>query len=99
VGDPPYGVRAGGRKSHARPDIEVRDRSRHFASTAPYGLTECVDDLADMAARLLAPGGCGGFGGEGAAMAGEAARWLDGPLPWAPPVAPCRPSYLPPPSA
>ncbi|GBF97951.1 hypothetical protein Rsub_10624 [Raphidocelis subcapitata] len=56
IGDPPYGVRAGGRKSHSKA-VEIRDPSRHYASTAPYGLTECVDDLSDLAARLLVEGG------------------------------------------
>ena len=38
VCDPPYGVRAGGRKSHAKPGLQVRDRAAHITSTAPYSL-------------------------------------------------------------
>jgi len=64
--DPPYGVRAGGRKSGGRkllkgavgpyviPDDKRRD---HIPSTAPYSLVECVHDLLDVAARLLVMGG------------------------------------------
>uniref|UniRef100_A0A0D6R2X9 tRNA (guanine(10)-N(2))-methyltransferase n=1 Tax=Araucaria cunninghamii TaxID=56994 RepID=A0A0D6R2X9_ARACU len=64
--DPPYGVRAGGRKSGGRkllkgligpyviPDEKRRD---HIPSTAFYSLEECVHDLLDMAARLLVMGG------------------------------------------
>lgn len=59
IGDPPYGVRAGGRKSHAKQLPARGDRDTHLPSTAPYGLTECVDDLAAMAARMLAPGARG----------------------------------------
>ena len=70
LGDPPYGVRAGGRKS-APKDVEIRNPDTHYVATAPYGLTECVDDLVDMAARLLRPGGwpgavCFSRGGAGA---------------------------------
>ena len=61
VGDPPYGVRAGGRKSRRDDAVEVRDPTAHFASTAPYGLTECVDDLVALAAQLLREGECLGF--------------------------------------
>lgn len=64
--DPPYGVRAGGRKSGGRkllkgiidpyviPDEKRRD---HIPSTARYSLLECVHDLLDVAARLLVMGG------------------------------------------
>ncbi len=38
VCDPPYGVRAGGRKSQSKPDLQVRDRTTHITSTAPYGM-------------------------------------------------------------
>lgn len=64
--DPPYGVRAGGRKSGGRkllkgvvdpytvPDDKRRD---HIPSTAPYSLAECMHDLLDLAARMLVMGG------------------------------------------
>ncbi len=57
IGDPPYGVRAGGRKSLAKPEVEIRDRGSHVVSTAPYGMGECLRDLLDLAARLLVVGG------------------------------------------
>lgn len=64
--DPPYGVRAGGRKSGGRkllkgvvdpytvPDDKRRD---HIPSTAPYSLAECMHDLLDLAAKMLVMGG------------------------------------------
>ncbi|KAL3693576.1 hypothetical protein R1sor_007227 [Riccia sorocarpa] len=64
--DPPYGVRAGGRKSGGRKLLQgTRDpykidedrRKDHIPSTAPYTLAECVHDLLDLAARLLVIGG------------------------------------------
>ena len=36
VTDPPYGVRAGGRKGRARPDAHVPDRLVHHAALEPY---------------------------------------------------------------
>mmetsp|Transcript_40151 Transcript_40151/g.89077 ORF Transcript_40151/g.89077 Transcript_40151/m.89077 type:complete len:494 (+) Transcript_40151:82-1563(+) len=57
VGDPPYGVRAGGRKSVPKPEVEIRDRSTHIPSTDPYTLGECLRDLLDFAARTLLVGG------------------------------------------
>ncbi|KAF8404389.1 hypothetical protein HHK36_009272 [Tetracentron sinense] len=60
--DPPYGVRAGGRKSGGRKLLKgtvgpytVPDNKRtdHIPSTAPYSLAECVHDLLDLAARML----------------------------------------------
>ena len=65
VGDPPYGVRAGGRKSGGRkrlPDgtvapIPEEHRSDHIPSTVPYPFSECLDDLMDQSARLLEVGG------------------------------------------
>jgi tRNA (guanine10-N2)-methyltransferase len=66
VGDPPYGVRAGGRKSGGRkrlPDgISVKAvpeefKYDHIPSTMPYPFSECMDDLMDNAARLLDVGG------------------------------------------
>ncbi|KAL1534303.1 tRNA (guanine(10)-N(2))-methyltransferase [Salvia divinorum] len=64
--DPPYGVRAGGRKSGGRKLLKgavdpytVPDdkRTGHIPSTAPYSLVECVHDLLDLAARMLVMGG------------------------------------------
>ncbi|KAF3454426.1 hypothetical protein FNV43_RR04873 [Rhamnella rubrinervis] len=64
--DPPYGVRAGGRKSGGRKLLKgavspytVPDEKRtdHIPSTAPYCLVECVHDLLDLAARMLVMGG------------------------------------------
>eukprot|EP00897_Mesotaenium_endlicherianum_P009267 jgi/Mesen1/8369/ME000464S07765 len=64
--DPPYGVRAGGRKSGGRKLLNgtaepyvIPDtmRENHIPSTAPYTLEECLHDLIDMAARLLRLGG------------------------------------------
>ncbi|KAJ0101486.1 hypothetical protein Patl1_05381 [Pistacia atlantica] len=60
--DPPYGVRAGGRKSGGRKLLKgavdpytVPDDKRvgHIPSTAPYCLSECVHDLLDLAGRML----------------------------------------------
>ncbi|KAJ9141460.1 hypothetical protein P3X46_031997 [Hevea brasiliensis] len=64
--DPPYGVRAGGRKSGGRKLLKgavgpytVPDdkRTDHIPSTAPYSLAECMHDLLDLAARMLVMGG------------------------------------------
>nr|GMC81325.1 tRNA (guanine(10)-N2)-methyltransferase homolog [Ipomoea batatas] len=64
--DPPYGVRAGGRKSGGRKLLKgvvdpytVPDdkRTDHIPSTASYSLVECVHDLLDLAARMLVMGG------------------------------------------
>jgi tRNA G10 N-methylase Trm11 len=57
VADPPYGVRAGGRKSERVENSSVRDRATHVSKTFSYSLTECLEDLLDLAARLLKPGG------------------------------------------
>lgn len=38
VCDPPYGVRAGGRKSQSLPDRRIKDRTTHISATAPYFL-------------------------------------------------------------
>mmetsp|Transcript_41008 Transcript_41008/g.68660 ORF Transcript_41008/g.68660 Transcript_41008/m.68660 type:complete len:488 (-) Transcript_41008:449-1912(-) len=62
---PPYGVRAGGRKSGGRkaekgiPNKPIPDdmRATHIPSTAPYGLTECLYDLIQFAATFLVVGG------------------------------------------
>ncbi|XP_048424575.1 tRNA (guanine(10)-N2)-methyltransferase homolog [Pyrus x bretschneideri] len=64
--DPPYGVRAGGRKSGGRKLMKgvvgpytVPDdkRTDHIPSTASYSLVECVHDLLDLAGRMLVMGG------------------------------------------
>ncbi|KAG9439783.1 hypothetical protein H6P81_019948 [Aristolochia fimbriata] len=64
--DPPYGVRAGGRKSGGRKLLKgtvgpytVPDEKRedHIPSTAPYCLVECMHDLLDLAAQMLVMGG------------------------------------------
>ena len=63
VADPPYGVRAGGRKSGGRKPVtedyiipdELRDG--HIPSTAPYLFGEMNDDLMELAARFLPIGG------------------------------------------
>ncbi|KAJ8767843.1 hypothetical protein K2173_020783 [Erythroxylum novogranatense] len=64
--DPPYGVRAGGRKSGGRKLLKgavapytVPDdkRTDHIPSTAPYSLAECVHDLLDLSAKMLILGG------------------------------------------
>ncbi|XP_078172466.1 tRNA modification 11 protein [Carex rostrata] len=64
--DPPYGVRAGGRKSGGRKLLKgtvgpytVPDEKRvdHIPSTAPYSLAECVHDLLDLSAKMLVMGG------------------------------------------
>ncbi|XP_059429974.1 uncharacterized protein LOC132163628 [Corylus avellana] len=64
--DPPYGVRAGGRKSGGRKLLKgtvdpytVPDdkRTDHIPSTASYCLAECVHDLLDLAAKMLRMGG------------------------------------------
>ncbi|KAG1669595.1 hypothetical protein FOA52_006368 [Chlamydomonas sp. UWO 241] len=56
IGDPPYGVRAGGRKS-APKEVTIRDRDTYIPSTQPYAMGECLRDLLDLSARLLVPGG------------------------------------------
>ncbi|KAL4439704.1 hypothetical protein ABPG75_002705 [Micractinium tetrahymenae] len=56
VCDPPYGVRAGGKKSVAKERL-ITDRTSYIPSTDPYTLAECLHDLLDAAARLLRVGG------------------------------------------
>ncbi|KAG2424414.1 hypothetical protein HXX76_014468 [Chlamydomonas incerta] len=62
IGDPPYGVRAGGKKSGAKPEIAdkrnpITDPTTHIPATQPYTLGECLRDLLDLSARLLVVGG------------------------------------------
>ena len=54
--DPPYGVRAGGRKGVAKAHA-VTDSESHIPSTDPYSLEECLQDLLHMAAKYLKVGG------------------------------------------
>ncbi|KAI3434388.1 hypothetical protein D9Q98_002466 [Chlorella vulgaris] len=56
VCDPPYGVRAGGKKSVGR-EREIKPHGDYVPSTAPYTVAECMHDLLDCAARLLVVGG------------------------------------------
>mmetsp|Transcript_22265 Transcript_22265/g.56648 ORF Transcript_22265/g.56648 Transcript_22265/m.56648 type:complete len:486 (-) Transcript_22265:551-2008(-) len=56
VGDPPYGVRAGGKKSVAK-EVVIHDRETHIPATGAYNLGECLRDLLDFAARTLVVGG------------------------------------------
>jgi len=58
--DPPYGVRAGGRKSGGRrPDgvppkpVPEHLRADHIPSTGVYPMSECMADLLDTAAHAL----------------------------------------------
>lgn len=61
--DPPYGMRAGGRKSGGRKFeagpyvIREEQRPSHIPSTQPYPMYECMDDLLDFSARILKLGG------------------------------------------
>ncbi|KAJ4953716.1 hypothetical protein NE237_030548 [Protea cynaroides] len=64
--DPPYGVRAGGRKSGGRKllkgavdpyTVPEEKRTDHIPSTAAYSLVECIHDLLDLASRMLVMGG------------------------------------------
>ena len=50
-------MRAGGRKSVPREGFLIADRATHIVSTEEYSLGECLRDLLDLAARLLALGG------------------------------------------
>jgi tRNA (guanine10-N2)-methyltransferase len=55
LGDPPYGVRAGGRKLVPK-SHPIRFRGNHIPSTEPYSLTECLADLLELAAVTLVTG-------------------------------------------
>ena len=61
LADPPYGVRAGGRKSRSVPGMKINSRSDHIASTVPYPLAECLRDLLEWASRVLTVGGRLGY--------------------------------------
>ena len=41
IGDPPYGVRAGGRKTSNR-EVEIRDTLTHIPATGVYALVLCA---------------------------------------------------------
>lgn len=61
VTDPPYGIRAGARRTgsrmgHAREIAEER-RHDHIPQTKPYPVSDVMADLVDMAARTLVMGG------------------------------------------
>ncbi|QDZ19460.1 tRNA guanosine-2'-O-methyltransferase [Chloropicon primus] len=62
VCDPPYGIRAGGRKSGGRKGLHLREvpeqfKDEHIPSTAVYPMSECLADLLDLSAKLLRLGG------------------------------------------
>lgn len=61
VCDPPYGIRAGARRTGSRlatpkPVLEEH-RHDHIAQTKPYAVSDVMADLLDMASRTLVPGG------------------------------------------
>lgn len=55
--DPPYGIRAGARKSGSRREetrpVQEEHRHDHIAQTKPYSVSDVMADLLDMAARTL----------------------------------------------
>ena len=59
--DPPYGIRAGARKTGSRLDqprpILDEHRHDHIPQTKPYAVSDVMSDLLDVAARTLAIGG------------------------------------------
>jgi tRNA (guanine10-N2)-methyltransferase len=59
--DPPYGIRAGARKTGSRLDMPrpILDEHRgdHIAQTRPYPVSDVMSDLLDVAARTLVMGG------------------------------------------
>lgn len=61
VTDPPYGIRAGARRTGSRHDqfreIPDEERHDHIAQTKPYAVSDVMADLLDMAARTLVMGG------------------------------------------
>ena len=62
VTDPPYGIRAGARKSGSRKEGEVRPildehRHDHIAQTRPYVVSDVMSDLLNVAAMTLRMGG------------------------------------------
>ncbi|CAG9460614.1 unnamed protein product [Pedinophyceae sp. YPF-701] len=60
VCDPPYGVRAGGRKSVPRDlpaTMTAEQRKAHVPHTGTFTMVECLADLLDLASRALRVGG------------------------------------------
>lgn len=61
VTDPPYGIRAGARKTGSRLEepkaILDEHRHDHIAQTKPYSVSDVMADLLDMAARTMVMGG------------------------------------------
>ena len=60
VTDPPYGIRAGARKSGSRKEVRAisdEHRGDHIAQTRPYAVSDVMADLLDVAARTLTVGG------------------------------------------
>jgi len=61
VTDPPYGIRAGARKSGSRSSnpnpVPESERYTHIAQTKPYVVSDVMADLLDVAARTLVLGG------------------------------------------
>jgi tRNA (guanine10-N2)-methyltransferase len=59
--DPPYGIRAGARKSGSKKSevvpVKEEERHDHIAMTQPYAVADVMADLLDMAARTLVLGG------------------------------------------
>ncbi|GKY95054.1 hypothetical protein MPSEU_000469700 [Mayamaea pseudoterrestris] len=55
--DPPYGIRAGARRSGSRKSdvcpVKEGERHDHIAQTKPYSVSDVMADLLDMAARTL----------------------------------------------
>ena len=61
VCDPPYGIRAGARRTGSRSDtprpIPDEHRHDHIAQTRPYVVSDVMADLLDVSARSLVPDG------------------------------------------
>jgi len=61
VTDPPYGIRAGARKSGSRREevraVREEHRGDHIAQTRPYAVSDVMADLLDVSARTLTMGG------------------------------------------
>lgn len=61
VCDPPYGIRAGARKSGSNRKhvaaVDERLRADHIPQTQPYNVDDVLDDMLDNAARMLKVGG------------------------------------------
>lgn len=59
--DPPYGIRAGARKSGSKrevvSDVKPENRHDHIAQTQTYAVSDVMADLLDVAARTLVLGG------------------------------------------